>query len=159
MQVKRIFIMIITFIMAICLSIIALPDWANWLRPEWVVLVLCFWILKYPQKYNLGLAWTVGLLLDALYGTVLGEHALAMTIVAFLIYRFQRIINHYPVWFQGIFIMLCGFAYNMILFLLQWALGHGVHDWRFWITPLLSCVLWPFVSEALLLFQKKLKVS
>lgn len=135
-----------------------LPDWANWLRPEWEVLVLCYWIFNYPSFINIGTAWILGLLLDALYGTILGEHALAMTIVAYVLLRYQRLLRHYPVWIQSFFIMTCSFLYNFIMYIIQWTLGEGVNDWRYWISPLLSFILWPLLTEGIKRVQIKFRI-
>jgi len=159
MLIKRIIMMLITFILAICLSILPLPNWANWLRPAWVTLVLCYWILTYPEYINVGIAWFLGLLLDALYGTVLGEHALALIITAYFMVRMQRLLKHYPVWQQGIFIVFCGFIYNFVLYVIQYAMGHGMNNWHFWISPLLSFILWPFLYEVFKRVQFNFKIQ
>lgn len=146
MFIKQISLILITFILAICLSILPMPAWANWLRPAWIILVLSYWIITYPDYINIGCAWILGLLLDALYGTILGEHALALTVVAYLVYRARQELKRYPLMQQSAFIIFCGFVYNFILFIIQWALGQGMNDWRYWISPLLSILLWPIIA-------------
>lgn len=145
MLTKQVLMVFFTCLLAICLSIMPLPSWAIWLRPAWVILVLAYWIITYPDYINVGFAWILGLLLDALYGSVLGEHALAMTVVAYLVYRAKRELKRYPLLHQGIFIIFCCFIYNIILYLLQRALGQDLPDWRFWISPFLGFLFWPVV--------------
>ncbi len=159
MQIRAILFVIISFILAICLSIIPMPHWANWLRPAWVILVLCYWIMVYPEYINVGIAWIIGLLLDALCGTILGEHALATMLVAYIIYRTRRYLRHYPLPQQAVFIIFCCFLYNCVLFIIQWALGQGIYDWHFWISPLLGIILWPVLFTALRKMQYKFKIA
>lgn len=159
MQIKRILFVILSFMLAISLSIVPMPHWANWLRPSWVILVLCYWILMYPDYINVGVAWILGLLQDALYGTILGEHALAMVLVAYIMYRSRRYLRHYPVLHQAFFIIFCCFIYNFMLFVIQWSLGEGIYDWHFWISPLFSIILWPLCFTVLRKLQYKFRIA
>lgn len=148
-----------TSLFAVCLSIIPMPDWANWFRPAWVIIVLAYWIMTYPDYINVGVAWGLGLLLDALYGTILGEHALALTVVAYLIYRAKRELKRYALIHQGIFIVFCCFIYNLILFLIQWMLGQGTYNWQFWVSPFLSIILWPVIFTFFKKIQFKFRIA
>src|SRR5688572_6262298 len=52
--------------------------------PDFVALVLTFWCVRQPRLVGLGIAWTVGLLVDAGNGVLLGQHALAYSLLAFV---------------------------------------------------------------------------
>src|SRR5436853_487435 len=54
------------------------------LVPDFVALVVCFWCVRQPRLVGLGAAWTLGLLTDAGNGVLLGQHALAYSLLAFL---------------------------------------------------------------------------
>src|SRR5919109_2111709 len=54
------------------------------LVPDFVALVLVFWCVRQPRLVGLGVAWTLGLLSDAGNGVLLGQHALAYSLLAFL---------------------------------------------------------------------------
>src|SRR5438874_13318880 len=54
------------------------------LVPDCVALVLAFWCVRQPRLVGLGVAWTLGLLADAGNGVLLGQHALAYCLLAFL---------------------------------------------------------------------------
>ena len=73
---------IFSLLLAMMLAIFPLPGWLNLLRPLWVVMVLMYLVLLMPQHMSVGWAWIIGLLLDVLTGTVLGEHAIALVIIA-----------------------------------------------------------------------------
>ena len=63
-------VIVVTFIVAMLLSVVALPDSIPWelgyLRPQWVVLVLIYWIIALPHRIGIVVAWLIGLLLDVL---------------------------------------------------------------------------------------------
>src|SRR5690349_23388563 len=54
------------------------------LVPDFVALVLTFWCVRQPRLVGLGVAWGVGLLVDAGNGVLLGQHALAYSALAFI---------------------------------------------------------------------------
>ena len=70
----------ISVMIALVLTIIPLPEWGEALRPAWVALVVFYWVLALPERFNIGWAWLTGLLLDALTGSLLGAHALVLMV-------------------------------------------------------------------------------
>jgi len=158
MRIKRMSTIIISFIIAICLSILPLPDWANWLRPAWVALVLLYWIITLPASVSVGAAWILGLFMDVINGTPLGEHALAFTLVAYMGARGAQQLGHYPLWQQATFIMLCMLVYHLALYIMQWIMGQVITDWRYWVSPFISMLLWPWLSLLLQKYQRRLQV-
>src|SRR2546428_2131344 len=54
------------------------------LVPDFVALVLCFWCVRQPRLVRLRLGWTLGLLTAAGPGALLGQYALAYSLLAFL---------------------------------------------------------------------------
>jgi rod shape-determining protein MreD len=77
-----------TFVLALVLSALhlpaAAPDAMGWLQPNWVALVLLYWVMAVPARVGMGSAWLLGLLYDSLTGHVLGLHALLLVLVAYL---------------------------------------------------------------------------
>jgi rod shape-determining protein MreD len=55
-------------------------------RPDFMLLVLIFWLIRAPNLCNVGTAWMLGLLVDLAAGMVFGQYALAYTVTAF-VYR------------------------------------------------------------------------
>src|SRR5471030_300849 len=90
------FIISITFLGAFVLTLLPMPDWTVWLRPAWVLLVLIYWTMEVPYRVNIGIAWFIGILLDVLNGTLLGEHALALTVVCYIVARMHSRLLMFP---------------------------------------------------------------
>ena len=138
---KKWFLIILSFLIAILLSIMPLPSWANVIRPAWVTLVLIYWTIELPHQINLGTAWLIGLLLDGLNGTVLGEHALALMCVVYLSTKFYQQFRMFPLWQQASTVMLLILLYQSLLWMIQGGL--------FWLTALTSALLWPWLFRVL----------
>jgi rod shape-determining protein MreD len=71
------FIILLSFAVAMLLTIIPIPDALRVLRPDWVALTLIFWCLALPYRIGVVSGFFAGLFLDVLTGTLLGQHALA----------------------------------------------------------------------------------
>src|SRR5688572_22233772 len=78
----RVSTVVLSFAAALVLDFMPWKDLR--LVPEFVALVLTFWCVRQPRLVGLGVAWTVGLISDAGNGVLLGQHALAYSVLAFL---------------------------------------------------------------------------
>src|SRR5947207_1442246 len=112
-------VIISSILIALMLTMLPIPEWAIWLRPAWVLLVLIFWSYVMPYRVNLGTAWFVGICLDVLNGTLLGEHALALTIVIYLVVQMHSRFRMYSLLQQSLMVFLFVFIYQFIIFCIQ----------------------------------------
>ena len=65
-------VIVFSFFIAYLLAIVPFPEWAMNYRPEWVPMVLIYWVMALPYRIGIGSAWIVGLVLDILEGSILG---------------------------------------------------------------------------------------
>lgn len=138
-----------TTLVALGLTVMPLPSWSLWLRPAWVALVIIFWVMSYPHIVGMASAWMIGLFLDDITGSVLGEHALAMALVAFLSLQLHRQLQNVGMLQQTLTIMLLLFIYQITIMLLQGMIGQFNSVTYFWLPALTSSLLWPSVSSIL----------
>ncbi len=139
------FAIAVTLFSALILEILPLPTWFLWCRPEWMLLVILFWVLFYPSWVSVGIAWCVGFTLDIFTSTLLGEHALAMTVVAYLLYRLHRQVRLFPLWQQSLLIAILVTLYQTIIFIIQGLIGQAPLTWWYWSSVWVSMLLWPCV--------------
>lgn len=137
------FVIYVSFLVALMLSALPLSEELQWWRPEWVLLVLLYWIVALPSRVGLGTAWVLGILLDVLEGSLLGLNALALTIVSYimiLIYQRVRMFS----WVQQVLFVFALVALNQ--FIAHWVkgiLGVSSQSLMFLVPALISAVLWP----------------
>lgn len=144
-----------SLIIALMLSILPLPTWAIWFRPCWVVMVILFWQISAPQNLGLSIVWLLGLTMDALYGSVLGQHAFTLVIIYYLASKFARLMRILPLWQQTSIIALLIIIDQLILTFIQVLFGDIIHTWFFVFRVLSSIVLWPLVYIFMIELHKK----
>ena len=137
------------FIVALALEVLRLPIWAEPARPAWVVTLLVFWCLNAPQRVNVGSAFLLGMLLDVLKGTLLGQYALALVIVAFLAARFHLQVRVFPLWQQTTAVGLLTLLAGAILWWTDGITGHPSNPLLRVPSALTTALLWPWLSELL----------
>lgn len=148
----------VTVLIAMMLTILPLPDWAIWLRPEWVMLVMIYWCLAIPERFSVGVAWIIGLLLDILQGTLLGQHALALSVVAYFIVKFHPRLRLYPIWHKTLIVFLLSLVYLALLYWVQGLMGILPRSWEAWSPAMTSALLWPWIFIVLRDLRRKFNV-
>ncbi len=142
-------VIFISYIIATLLSVLPLPAWATDFRPEWLLLLLIYWSIAAPHRVGLVLAWITGFMLDLLYGSVMGEHAMAFVIVIYFAQRMYLQVRLYPVWQQAFVVSILCFMYQCCILLIHGMLGQFGHIRLFWLPALTSLLLWPWLVTSL----------
>jgi rod shape-determining protein MreD len=152
-------LIIISFIIAVMLTALPLPDWAvNW-RPAWVALVLIYWCMAIPDRVGLGVAWFMGLILDVQQGTILGQNALGLTLLAYLTIKSYQRMRVFPLAQQAVLICFYLLLYELIMLLITGYLGTGSRDWTYWMPAFTSMLLWPWLFIILRDLRRKYHIS
>lgn len=140
---------IITLIIALMLSVLPLPDWLQAFRPDWLALTLIYWAMTLPRTWSVGSAWLVGIVLDVAQGTLLGQHALALSIVVFITVRMHLLMRVFPMsqLTATVFSLLA--LYQFILFWVNGVVGIPVASIQYWAPVISGALLWPLVSSLL----------
>ena len=125
------------------------------LVPDFVALVLTFWCVRQPRLVGLGVAWTLGLLSDAGNGVLLGQHALAYSVLAFLAVWLSRRILWFGPMLQSLHVALILLVAQAAVLIVRLAAGDPFPGWPIFVGPLLGAVLWPATTWLLLLPQRR----
>ena len=138
-------IIIASFVIALLLTMLPLPTWAQALRPEWITLVLIYWCMALPERVGIAWGWFAGLMLDVTLGNLLGLHALSMTIVAFLTIKLYQRIRVYPLAQQALAILVLVAMSQLLVLWILGIIGTTPGSWTYWLPSISSAVLWPWV--------------
>ena len=153
LQPVRVSTIIASFALALFLNFLPWRDLR--LVPDFVALVLIFWCVRQPRLVGLGVAWSLGLLTDAGNGVLLGQHALAYSIAAFLSIWLSRRILWFGPALQALHVVAILLAAQGVAVLVRLAAGNDPPGWAIVVGPLLGALLWPLASWLLLLPQRR----
>jgi len=123
--------------------------------PDFVALVVMFWCIRQPRLVGLGVAWTLGLITDAGNGVLLGQHALAYSLLAFLSIWLSRRILWFGVGLQALHVGAMLLVAQSVSLLVRVVAGDGFPGWPMFFGPIAGALLWPVVTWLLLLPQRR----
>jgi rod shape-determining protein MreD len=150
---------LISLLIGLVLTILPLPKWVLVFRPDWIALILLYWCMATPHRVGVGSAWVLGLLLDVLHGSLLGQHALGLAVIAWIILTIHLRVRVFPLWQQAFFIMAL-LAINRILLLwVDGIIGQQPHSWDYWYPLLTGTLLWPWLFVVLRGVRRRYKVN
>lgn len=132
---------------ALLLGVVPLPEMVQPLRPFWLALVLSYLVVELPERFGVGRAFLLGLAADLLYGALLGEHALRLVILTFLLQRFRARLRFFPPAQQALVMGALLLNDRFISAALHLLLGQPQLPLSWWWAPLPGMLLWPLVFE------------
>lgn len=150
----------LTLIIASLLGVMPLPGWLEVWRPEWIALVLVYWVIALPHRIGLFTAWTVGFFVDVLEGSLLGLNAIALTLIAYVaLSLYQRLRMFTPLQQSTTILMLIGVAQLLIFWVLTATGQNTPPNLLFVVSALSSALVWPLVFVLLRFGRRALKVT
>jgi rod shape-determining protein MreD len=133
-------------VLALAATVVPLPEPIEPFRPNFVALTVLWFCLLSPRLLGLGYAWIAGLALDGTAGVLLGQHALTLTVIAYVACKLRLQIRAFPTLQQSAVILALLWLNEFLLFWIDGIAGHSITDWRRWITVPVSAALWPLVA-------------
>ena len=140
---RALWVLPVSVLAALLLGLLPLTPVLAPLRPYWLALVVAYWVLEEPEHAGLGFAFIVGILADLAFGSLLGEQALRLVILAFILQRFRARLRFFPVSQQALAIGGLLLNDRIVDAAIHWLLGEPRLPWNYWWAPLLGVVLWP----------------
>jgi rod shape-determining protein MreD len=125
-----------------------------WL-PDLVALTLVFWSIHQPHRIGVGVAFVLGLLIDVHQSAMLGQHALAYTILSFLALTIHRRLVWFTLPSQALQILPLFVAAHAIELIVRLVAGATFPGYSMALAPLIEAALWPLISIVLLAPQRR----
>lgn len=158
-----IWVIVVTFIVAMAFMVMSLPDTLPWelgyLRPDWVGLVLFYWVIALPQRVGIFVAFLLGLSVDVLVGSLIGQHAVTMIFIAYVGMTLHQRLRMFAVWQQSAIVFITIGAAQLVNLWLDNFLG--LAEWNLWylLPAFISALLWPWIFLALRFLRRFFYVS
>jgi rod shape-determining protein MreD len=142
----------ITIVVAIVFNLLPWRDMRG--VPDLVAVVLCFWCIHQPRLVSIGIPFLCGLVMDAANGVLLGQHALAYSILGFLSQAISRRILWFPPITQAVHVLIVLLVVQAVTLLVRMAAGGTFPGWIYFAGTLIAAVLWPLITFILLAPQR-----
>ncbi len=147
---------VVSVIIAMVLSIALFPvEWMQW-RPDWLGLIVFYWVYRAPESFGVLVAWVLGLMLDVLQSTVLGVNAISMAVLAFLVLATHHRLRLYPLLQQCLMVFLLLGINQMLVHFIKQMLDGDTAGFAYLYPAISSVFAWPFVAGILDLLNRKL---
>lgn len=132
-------------ILALILTIMPLPEMFTSIRPPWILILMLYLQYYLPDYFKVSLLFILGLILDTLLSTVIGEHAFALCLVSWLASSKARRFYFFSIGQQMALIGLFSALYQLIVLLIDAFLGYRMSIISIAGTSLLSILFWPWM--------------
>ncbi len=133
-----------------------LQPWGHWIGvPDFVALVLVFWGIHQPRRVGIGIAFCMGLLMDVNDATLLGENALAYTLLSYFAITLHRRVLWFPLRKQIWYILMLLLSSQLIQMLVQLIVSHRTSSWWYLLDSGVGALLWPVITVMLLAPQRR----
>ena len=141
--------MVVSSVIALIFQVVPLPEWLSVVRPAFLVLVVLYWSLSAPRAGGIGLGFFAGISLDVFRGVVLGQHALALALVAYLAIRFHLLIRNKTILEQALFAFAALTLFEFVVWCIDGWTGHSLGSKLRWVHPVTGGLIWPLVAGLL----------
>lgn len=145
----------------IALSLIAafllnLLPWGSWIGvPDFVALVLVFWSIHQPRKVGIGVAFMMGLLMDVHNASLLGQNALAYTLLSYFAIMIHRRVVWFSIGTQALHVLPLLLLMQAVQLVIQILVNSKFPGWFYFIESLVAFALWPVITWMLLAPQRR----
>ena len=141
--------LLLSAVVALILTVLPLPRWLDVARPAFLVLTVLYWSVNAPRAGGLAFGFFAGLMLDVFQGPVLGEHALALSLITYIAVREHQRIRSKPAIQQALIVLAALLMYEVVLFMIDGWTGHPVTSPLRWVHPFTGAVIWPVAAPIL----------
>ncbi len=123
--------------------------------PDFVALVLVFWNVHQPRRVGIFAAFVFGLMMDVHDGALLGQHALAYSLLSFFAITIHRRLLWFPVLSQAMQILPLFVAAHVVSLVVRLLAGGLFPGWSLLLAPVFEAMLWPVATWLLLAPQRR----
>ena len=152
-------IILLSLFFALVLGVYPLGHTVSLLRPEFVCLLVVYWVVTYPHRLGVLFAWGIGFFQDVVEGTVWGGHALALTILAYICLLSWQRIRSYSIWQQSMWVFVLVGTHQVVVSWVQGLAGYHSPTHMLLLPTIASALSWPLIYFGLQRVRLRARVS
>jgi len=143
------------FTLLVSLSLNLAPLGRSPAMPDLLALGLVFWNVHQPRRIGVGVAFLFGLVMDVHDAAVLGQHALAYTLLSYFAITIHRRLQWFAVPSQALHVLPLFAAAHAASLLVRLIVGGMLPGWEMLLAPVFEALLWPLACWMLLAPQRR----
>lgn len=144
-SIRSLLVIWCSLLCAAFLQVMPVPTFLDAFRPNWVLLVALYWAIAMPYRFNLGSAWLAGIMLDLIWGTMLGINALAFVFaITPVVIHFQKI-RSFSIGHQALVMTGVSLLYQLLSYLFELWLNDVIMPSGYYFSSLITIVAWPWL--------------
>lgn len=149
----------LSIFIALYLQTLPMPDFLLLFKPKWVALILAYWCLMQPYRIGLMHGFIIGLLIDLIEGTSLGQNAIYLTLVCYFIYKSYQKIRMFSIPKQTLSIFAILLFAQLIFALLQTIANNQEFSIIVFLPVFISTLIWPWLYIVMQYLKTGLKIN
>lgn len=123
--------------------------------PDFVAMTLVFWSIYQPRKVGIGIAFLMGLVMDVHSASLLGENALAYTLLSYFAITIHRRVLWFSPTVQAMHVLPLLLVMQVVQVLVQLAVSGKTPGWTYFMQSFVATAIWPIVCWLLLAPQRR----
>ncbi|MBQ0711616.1 MAG: rod shape-determining protein MreD [Porticoccus sp.] len=136
---------VVTLLLALLLQILPLSEPLVYWRPQFVLLLVFYWLFRSPFKHGIAFAWLAGLSLDIFIGELFGRHAVVFALSAYLLQLLQQRLHHFRVIHQAVLVLVLVLTSQLLLHSITLLLRANWQGDLVVMPAVTSAVIWPLL--------------
>jgi rod shape-determining protein MreD len=135
------------------------PEVVDASRPDWLLLIMIYWAMALPHRYNILTAWVLGTVLDVLLGSYLGIRSLTFSLVIYVIVLNYQKLRNFSIWQQALIIAFLLLLYHLLIYWMQFVIFRSEFQVQQLLPVLSGTVIWPWIYWLLRRLRRRYKVK
>jgi rod shape-determining protein MreD len=123
--------------------------------PDVLAVVLVFWGIHQPRRVGVLWAFAFGLAIDVHDGALLGQHALAYSVLSFGAIALHRRLPWFSLAEQALQVFPLFLAAHALAVIVRMTVGGMWPGWGVLLAPVFEALIWPLTSWLLLAPQRR----
>ncbi len=156
-KVGSMLIIILTILIGLFLSLITLP--IGYYAPEWILLIAIYWAIAIPSNGKITLAFISGIVVDIVYGQILGISSLFYVVLIYLILRLYNSLRYMTIAQQAVVLFILIFIKQHLLVWAYYIIDSNIDYQALVVGAAVSALVWPLIYFTLRFLRRKFNIG
>ena len=150
-------VIILSTLFSVILTISTFP--LGYFSPDWIFLIIIYWIIAVPNMYGLFVIWLIGIITDVAVGSTLGMNALTYVFLSYVVKKLYKSLRYFTVIQQSIIVLVLMAIKITFLLWVDVMLGTDIYSTSMFWTIITSAFVWPIIFYSLRYFRRRYNIA